>query len=103
MALTKITCSVFIGMIGEGKITNTYGIFRYGLLNLSTTDPGYFGKGIYCTQYPEYGEYYTKHFKEKNTKGKFSLLLCWALLGRPWAATKVFCYSTPRYLFIYSI
>jgi hypothetical protein len=30
---------------------------RYGMLNLSTTDPGYFGKGVYITQHPKYGEY----------------------------------------------
>ena len=62
--------------------------FRYGMLNLSNNDPGYYGKGIYFTQCPKYGEYYVEKLEEK-TEGRFKLILCWALLGRPWAVTKV--------------
>jgi hypothetical protein len=90
----------------------------YGLLTLSSTDPGtqfylrsrrkkrkkegtpfflprssltlftgYFGKGIYLTQEPQYGEFYAESIKDK--EGSFSLLLCWALLGRPYPIEKV--------------
>jgi len=59
----------------------------YGLLSLSTTDPGYYGKGIYLTQLPLYGEYYANNLKFADSKS--TLLLCWVLLGRPEAATKV--------------
>ncbi len=84
----------------------------YGLLNLSTTDPGmpiihfhvftffnsiisgYYGKGIYFTQKPSYGEIYSN-----NLSGKTSLLLCWVLLGRPWAVTKVFIFHIFFFVF----
>ena len=57
------------------------------MLNLSTTDVGYYGKAMYFTQYPKYGEYYIEQFD--GTVGRFQLILSWALLGRPWAMTKV--------------
>eukprot|EP00026_Physarum_polycephalum_P001514 Phypoly_transcript_01516.p1 GENE.Phypoly_transcript_01516~~Phypoly_transcript_01516.p1 ORF type:complete len:472 (+),score=63.93 Phypoly_transcript_01516:517-1932(+) len=60
----------------------------YGMLNLSNNDPGFYGKGMYFTQHPKYGEYYAEQLQEK-TEGRFKLILCWALLGRPWAVTKV--------------
>lgn len=63
------------------------GIMWYGLLNLSTTDPGYFGKGIYMTQLPKYGQYYIK--LKDTDEGQFEMLLCWTLLGNPFAQTKV--------------
>jgi hypothetical protein len=64
-------------------------IYWYGMLNLSSTDEGYFGKGLYLTQQPKYGEHYAQQFREKHSTSKFCLVLCWALVGRPWAATKV--------------
>ncbi len=60
----------------------------YGLLNLSSTDPGYFGKAMYFTQHPKYGEYYAEVVKEKSA-GSFGLILCWGLLGRPFPVTQV--------------
>ena len=56
---------------------------------------GYYGKGIYLTQEPNYGEYYTEVVKEKTGDGVFLLLLCWVLIGRPRAITKVreFCFE----------
>jgi len=44
----------------------------------------------------KYGEYYVETVKEKK-EGSFSLLLCWVLLGRPYACTKVAmgCEPTP--------
>lgn len=51
------------------------------MLNLSTSDEGWFGKGIYLTQAPKYGQYYVNHCQQK--EGNFSLLLCWTLLGKP--------------------
>lgn len=62
-------------------------IMWYGLLNLSTTDDGYYGKGIYLTQQPKYGEHYTDLKKKEN--GQFELLLCWVLLGHPYAQNVV--------------
>lgn len=58
------------------------------MLNLSSTDPGYFGRAMYVTQHPKYGECYAEMVKEKN-EGNFCLLLCWAIVGRPFAMTKV--------------
>jgi hypothetical protein len=58
----------------------------YLLIILFST--GWYGKGIYLTQKPKYGEYYIEIAKEK-TDGQFSLLLCWTLLGRPRAVNKV--------------
>jgi len=55
----------------------------YGLLSLASSDQGYYGKGIYLTQKPSYGEYYAN-----NIKGS-SLVLCWVLLGSPFPLTKV--------------
>eukprot|EP00026_Physarum_polycephalum_P004350 Phypoly_transcript_04368.p1 GENE.Phypoly_transcript_04368~~Phypoly_transcript_04368.p1 ORF type:complete len:628 (+),score=75.61 Phypoly_transcript_04368:157-2040(+) len=66
---------------------NRESICWYGLLNLNSNDPGYFGKGIYFTQKPSYGELYANSLGP--AKGKASLLLCWVLLGRPWPVTKV--------------
>jgi len=43
---------------------------------------------MYLTQEPKYGEYYAESIKEKGD-GTFSLLLCWVLLGKPYAVTKV--------------
>lgn len=66
----------------------------YGMLNLSTTDPGYYGKAMYFTQHPKYGEYYAnackKTINNNNNNGSFQLFLCWVLLGKPFATTKVF-------------
>ncbi len=50
------------------------------MLNLSTKDEGWFGKGIYLTQAPKYGQYYANNLQKE---GNFSLLLCWTLLGKP--------------------
>jgi len=62
-------------------------IIWYGLLNLSSRDPGYYGKAIYLTQEPSYGSYYTS--QKAKEEGAFELLLCWAVIGRPYAVTKV--------------
>ncbi|KAL0482080.1 MAPKKK protein [Acrasis kona] len=62
-------------------------IMWYGLLNLSSRDPGYYGKAIYMTQEPSYGSYYTS--QKAKEEGEFELLLCWATIGRPYAVTKV--------------
>lgn len=69
------------------------------MLNLSSTDPGYFGKAMYFTQHPKYGEYYAQSCKEKS-HGQFELMLCWVSLGKPFAVTKVF-YIVKQQLFIY--
>lgn len=58
------------------------------MLNLSSVDPGYFGKGIYFTQHPKYGEYYAQSCREREN-GTFQLLLCWVLIGKPFPVTKV--------------
>lgn len=69
------------------------------MLNLSSTDPGFYGKAMYVTQQPKYGEYYSEVVKEKN-EGNFCLLLCLAVVGRPFAKTKV-CYS--QFLLLYCV
>jgi hypothetical protein len=43
---------------------------------------------MYFTQEPKYGEYYADSIAEKGD-GNFTLLLCWVLLGRPYAVRKV--------------
>jgi len=58
----------------------------YGLLNLSTTDAGWYGKGIYLTQSPNYGQFYINNQKHKDT-GSYELLLCWVILGKPFPVT----------------
>ncbi len=55
---------------------------------MSSADPGYYGKALYITQFPKYGEYYAEKVKEKN-EGSFNLVLCWGLIGHPYAITEV--------------
>src|SRR5689334_3166055 len=41
------------------------------------TDPGYFGKGIYFTQFPSYGSLYAD-------KEKQCMLVSWVMMGKPY-------------------
>lgn len=56
-------------------------------LGIAQTDPGYFGKGLYFTQFPSYGAKYAKE-KIKDEDGKEiqvagnCLLFSWVLMGR---------------------
>jgi len=60
----------------------------YGLLNLSTTDEGWYGRGIYLTQCPNYGQLYITDQQQKE-QGSYELLLCWVLLGKPCPVTNL--------------
>ena len=45
-------------------------------------DKGYFGDGIYFTQYPSYGDYYIGERKKmKRVTEEYPLILSWIVLG----------------------
>lgn len=63
-------------------------VCSYGLLNLQRPgDEGWYGNGVYFTQYPTYGKFYMEQ-KQKEEEGEHVLLLCWVLLGKPYAITE---------------
>eukprot|EP01155_Anaeramoeba_flamelloides_P025047 Anaeramoba_flamelloidesa812127_45.p1 GENE.a812127_45~~a812127_45.p1 ORF type:complete len:770 (-),score=203.95 a812127_45:13-2322(-) len=66
-------------------------IAEKGLLNLSSTDPGYFGKCIWLTTNNSYSQYYQvlKRDQKKKSERTFKLVMCWVLLGKPYPVTKV--------------
>jgi len=74
------------------KSSKLESICSYGLFDLNTLNEGWYGKGIYLTQLPNYGQYYVEN-KAKN-EGEFTLLLCWALLGKPYAVIEM-CKGAP--------
>lgn len=46
------------------------------------TDGGYFGNGMYFTQYPNYGHYYTKSKKLlRRHMEEMPLILSWIVMG----------------------
>jgi len=65
------------------KTENLNSICEQGLKLKSTNDEGWFGKGIYFTQLPCYGEYYINQCGVTMGVNEFSLLLCWVVLGNP--------------------
>jgi len=56
-------------------------ICKKGFLNLSNRDTGWYGKGMYFTQMPNYGQFYINHCIGELGE-TFSLLLSWLMLGR---------------------
>ena len=53
-------------------------------------DPGYFGKGIYFTQYPSYGAKYAREAS--------CMLVSWVMLGRPYPVIEPPSHDDPRSL-----
>lgn len=58
------------------------GNFRMSGGDVKKIDAGYFGNGIYFTQYPNYGDFYTRQKKaQKRQTEEMPLLLSWVLMG----------------------
>lgn len=57
-------------------------ICEHGFKITSSADEGWYGKGIYLTQMPCYGEFYIDQVQEGVENAQ--LLLSWAALGRPY-------------------
>lgn len=57
-------------------------ISTQGFRVLSQKDTGWYGKGIYFTQLPNYGEFYINNCLSEHGES-FSLVLSWILMGRP--------------------
>jgi hypothetical protein len=70
----------------EENITN---ICVTGFKNLSQKDSGWYGKGMYFTQLPNYGEFYVNNCNAEIGES-CKLLLSWVLLGNPYPVTGVF-------------
>jgi len=74
---TSSNANIIPAWHGAGSHKKLMSVCWYGLMNLSTTDDGWFGKGIYLTQAPHYGEFYAR------TNNHHELLMCWVILGKP--------------------
>jgi hypothetical protein len=58
---------------------------NFAVQSKGKTDAGYFGKGIYFTQYPSYGDMYSQWKKNKSaSKERFPLILSWIVMGEPY-------------------
>lgn len=53
---------------------------------LSQKDTGWYGRGVYFTQLPNYGEFYINNCLSEHGES-FSLVLSWVLMGRPYPVT----------------
>lgn len=61
-------------------------ISKEGFRLLSQKDSGWYGKGMYFTQLPNYGEFYINNCLSEHGES-FSLVLSWILMGRPYPVT----------------
>eukprot|EP00028_Trichosphaerium_sp_Am-I-7-wt_P003185 CAMPEP_0168519800 /NCGR_PEP_ID=MMETSP0405-20121227/7548_1 /TAXON_ID=498012 /ORGANISM="Trichosphaerium sp, Strain Am-I-7 wt" /LENGTH=302 /DNA_ID=CAMNT_0008540441 /DNA_START=150 /DNA_END=1058 /DNA_ORIENTATION=+ len=59
--------------------------FREPTKSKDKKDEGFFGNGIYFTQYPDYGKVYAE-WKETNNP---CMLISWVMMGKPYPATEV--------------